>query len=100
MSTLHPFRDCVLLCWQWAVQQGAELSQEQYAAMTPEQQAAYWAQWQYYAQYYSAPDSSSAQQYAAAHYQPYQASWFIFCFERCLPMLPPYGLLVEKSKCA
>lgn len=59
---------------QWAVQEGAEMSQEQYAAMTPEQQAAYWAQWQYYAQYYSAPDPSSAQQYSAGQYPPYQAS--------------------------
>jgi hypothetical protein len=51
---------------QWADQQAAELSQEQYAAMNPEQQAAYWAQWQYYAQYY---DQQQQQQYPAAQYQ-------------------------------
>lgn len=34
--------------------------------MNPEQQAAYWAQWQYYAQYY---DQQQQQQYPAAQYQ-------------------------------
>ncbi len=35
------------VCWQ-----GAEMSEEQYNAMTPEQQAAYWHQWQQYSQQY------------------------------------------------
>ena len=43
------------------------MTQEQYAAMTPDQQAAYWAQWQYYQQcqqqQWGAPDYA-AQQYA------------------------------------
>ena len=43
------------------------MTQEQYAAMTAEQQAAYWKQWQYWQQYqqqqWAAPDYA-AQQYA------------------------------------
>jgi len=52
---------------QWAIQPGSELTQEQYVAMNPEQQAAYWAQWQYYAQYYD--HQQQQQQYPAAQYQ-------------------------------
>lgn len=53
---------------QWPDQQGAELSQEQYAAMNPEQQAAYWAQWQYYTQYYD-QQQQQQQPYPPAQYQ-------------------------------
>ncbi len=40
--------------------------------MTPEQQASYWAQWQYYAQYYDAQQQQQQQQqqqYPVAQYQ-------------------------------
>ena len=60
------------------------LTQEQYQAMSTEQQAAYWEQWnQYYAHYYQQP--VDAQQYAGyghAHsQQPYQvgAEAFLAC---------------------
>jgi len=34
------------------VQEAQEMTPEQWAAMTPEQQAAYWAQWQQWEAYY------------------------------------------------
>ena len=55
------------------VRQGGEMTQEQYAAMTPDQQAAYWAQWQYWQQcqqqQWAAPDYAAQQyaQYAVRH---------------------------------
>ena len=52
------------------------LTQDQYQAMPPEQQAAYWEQWrQYYAQYYQqAPaDQEQYQGYYQAQ-QPYQVA--------------------------
>jgi hypothetical protein len=57
-------------CW---LLQG-ELTQEQFNAMTPEQQAEVWNQWQYYSQsqYYAAPQPQQ-QMYAGqeAEYQQY-----------------------------
>ena len=66
-------------------EQAGEMSEDQYNAMTPEQQAAYWHQWQQYSaqQYYTAaPDPQQqhydpAAQYAqdpqyAAQYAQYQ----------------------------
>jgi hypothetical protein len=59
------------------------MSQEQYAAMSPEQQASYWAQWQaYYAQY---PQQPQQQDYSMQYQQQV--------------MLSPRGLKRHVSKC-
>jgi len=76
-SAPHTLHDVsVHLTWCLCFQ-GGEMSEEQYNAMTPEQQAAYWHQWQQYSQQYYATAPDQDHQYAQdpqyqAQYAQYQ----------------------------
>ena len=75
-SGCHRLRISWRIVVQGDAQAGGELSQEQYAAMSPEEQAAYWAQWQYYTQYQQGAEQQHQQQQhqqqQQLHYQQQQ----------------------------
>ncbi len=79
------------------------MSEEQYNAMTPEQQAAYWHQWQQYSaqQYYTtASDPQQQQQHDPsvqyAQYAQYQVKFPAgSCTERDLLWLAVAGMTAE-----
>ena len=71
------------------MRQGGEMTQEQYAAMTPDQHAAYWAQWQYWqqCQQWAAPD------YAAQQYAQYAVRRMVRAATSCWSRVPELDAL-------